>query len=82
MALKLSSGYLVAAVTEHKPADMAAFAKEKDAFARSQAQEVAARIANDAVARRRKELEDRKAVFINSEMVKRLDPSSYRDQQE
>jgi len=80
--LKVGPGYLVAAVTEHKPADMEKFRSEKSDFARQQASEVSNRLVDEAVARRRKELEDRKEIAINASVVKQLDPSSSGPEQE
>jgi len=74
--LKAGPGYLVAVIMEHKPADPEKFRAEKADFARQQASEVSNRIVDEAIARRRKELEDKKAVFINAAVVKQLDPSS------
>ncbi len=74
--LPLKDGFLVAVVTEQKPADMAQFAKDHDKFAREQAQETATRILDEAVARRRKELEDKKAISINTQIIRQMDPAS------
>ncbi len=74
--LGLASGYLVAVIHEHKPADMAKFAKERDQFARQQAQETVTRLVDGAVARRRKALQDQKAIFLNDDLIRQLDPAS------
>lgn len=74
--LELKGGFLVAVVTEQKPADMAQFAKDHDQFSRQQAQETVTRILDEAVARRRKALEDKKAIDINMGLVRQMDPAS------
>ena len=74
--LAMKGGFLVAFVTEQKPADMAQFAKEHDKFARQQAQDTVSRILDEAVSRRRKELEDKKEISINTGLIKQMDPAS------
>lgn len=74
--VKAGAGFLVAVVTEHKPADVEKFREEKDSFARRQADETAGRLMDEAVARRKKVLEDAKAISINNAEVERIDPSS------
>lgn len=74
--LKAGAGYLVAVVTEHKPADVEKFREEKDTFAKRQADETANRLMDEAVARRKKAFEDAKEISINDAEVERIDPSS------
>jgi peptidyl-prolyl cis-trans isomerase D len=71
---RTKTGYMVAIVTEHTAVDPEKFAKEKDNFLKQQRSAEASRLIDDYVSNRRQELDAKKLIHVNEELVKSLEP--------
>lgn len=68
-------GYVLAILLEKTPADMKKFTEEKDDFIYEKAQKKASDYINDLIAIKRQELENKKKIKINYDILKQYEPS-------
>ncbi len=73
--VKTKFAYVVGVVTEKKPADLAAFEKERPSFDRTQRREAVTQFLDDYLEARRKELEAEKAIEFNTSLIQKLEPA-------
>lgn len=71
---KTTNGYVVACVTEKTDADMAKFDSKKAELRQQQAEEYSRQVVEDWVQRRRKVLEEKKAISFNQYYIDQLEP--------
>lgn len=74
--VKTKFSYVVFVVTEKTPADLAAFEKTKDDYARQQRRQAASQFLDDYVDARKRELTEKKAILFNQELIASLEPQS------
>jgi peptidyl-prolyl cis-trans isomerase D len=73
--IKFENGYLVAYVTERTSADMAKFSGEKADLRQNQGEEYARQVMDDYTQRERAALEKKKAISVNSVLIKQFEPT-------
>ncbi|MGC8762567.1 MAG: peptidyl-prolyl cis-trans isomerase [Acidobacteriota bacterium] len=74
--VKTKFSYVVFVVTEKTPADLAAFEKTKDDYARQQRRQAASQFLDDYVDARKRELTEKKAILFNQDLIASLEPQS------
>jgi len=74
--VKTKFSYVVFVLTEKTPADLAAFEKTKEDYARQQRRQAAAQFLDDYVEARKRELTEKKAILYNQDLIASLEPQS------